>query len=108
VCGISSLIDGTVLFAVFFTFYIPFWRWYALINLPLASSVLIVLPILAIIFGAIPLKQGKGTDWDGKDMAKTGLVAGIISVAWMIFSVSLHGIFGVNVIILLCFLRYIL
>jgi hypothetical protein len=49
------------------------------------SSLMFVLPFLAIIFGCIPLKQGKGGDWDGKGMAKLGLVAGIVSLVWIIY-----------------------
>ncbi len=45
------------------------------------GGITIVIPILAVVFGAIPLKQGKGTQWDGKGMAVAGLVMGIIGCA---------------------------
>ncbi len=55
------------------------------------GGLIIVLPILAVIFGAIPLNQGKGTQWDGKGMAVAGLVTGIIGLAWVICCVSFYG-----------------
>jgi len=40
---------------------------------------IIVIPLLAVIFAAVPLMQGQGTDWDGKRTAKAGLVTGSIA-----------------------------
>jgi hypothetical protein len=49
------------------------------------GGITIILPLLAVVFGAIPLNQGKGTQWDGKGMAVAGLVMGIIGLAgWLI------------------------
>jgi hypothetical protein len=42
-----------------------------------------VIPLLAIIFGAEQLSRGIGTDWDGKRMAKAGLITGCIGLGWM-------------------------
>jgi len=40
---------------------------------------IIVIPLLAVIFAAVPLMQGQGTDWDGKRAAKAGLATGSIA-----------------------------
>jgi len=87
VCGIFSLADASLLLGVFITGFITCPRWDAVISLPLAG-LSIIIPITAIIFGAIPLKQGKGTDWDGKDMAKVGLLTAFISLGWIILGVA--------------------
>lgn len=66
VCGIASVVMG-LLFGVL----IP------IIGFPLS----IILGAVAIIMGAITLNKGKGRDWDGKAMAKGGLITGIIGPA---------------------------
>ncbi len=49
------------------------------------GGITIIVPLLAVVFGAIPLNQGKGTQWDGKGMAVAGLVMGIIGLAgWLV------------------------
>jgi uncharacterized membrane protein len=45
-------------------------------------GVSIVIPLLAIIFGAEQLSRGIGTDWDGKRTAKAGLITGCIGLGW--------------------------
>jgi len=56
------------------------------------NAISIVLPLLAVIFAAIPLNQGKGTGWEGKGMAKAGLVTGGLSVVLIIYWVSAVGL----------------
>jgi len=99
VCGISSLAKGGV--TVFRPYIFHNWEilvWGAIYTIA-GTAVTIVLPLLAVIFGAIPLKQGGGTDWDGKGMAKAGLVMGIVSLTWLICWVSffdvLNGSIGI-------------
>jgi hypothetical protein len=84
-CGIISLAGGGTIFVLMIR--APQWWGFSLYNWAAIvffsdSSLILILPFLAIVFGAIPLKQGKGTDWDGKRMAKKGLVMGIISLIW--------------------------
>jgi hypothetical protein len=88
VCGILSLAGGAAIL-VWFTPAdifgdIPLnedvaFNWLVIVSLA-DSDLLFILPLLAVIFGAVPLYQGKGTDWDGKDMAKAGVVMGIITL----------------------------
>jgi hypothetical protein len=56
-----------------------------------------VIPLLAVIFGAVPLYQGKGTDWDGKRMAKAGLVTG--SIAGLCWAILVFPLIFVNLVL---------
>jgi hypothetical protein len=97
VCGIFSLADGA-LWLGWLGLYpsVPLFSLIYHLNVyeTAGAGLSVTLPLLAIIFAAIPLKRGKGTDWDGKDMAKVGLLTGIINLGWIIFCVSLYGIVG--------------
>jgi hypothetical protein len=52
----------------------------------------IVFPLLAVIFSAVTLNQGKGTDWAGKVIAKAGFVTAVFSVAFTLCWFSAAGV----------------
>jgi hypothetical protein len=69
-CGILSLAGGTILV----------WLTPIVVVSLADSNLLFVLPLLAVVFGAVPLYQGQGTDWDGKRMAEAGLSTGTVTL----------------------------
>jgi len=70
VCGILSLAGGAILV----------WLTPIVVVSLADGNLLFVLPLLAVIFGAVPLYQGQGTDWDGKRMAEAGLSTGTVTL----------------------------
>jgi len=57
------------------------------------NAISIVFPLLAVIFSAVTLNQGKGTDWAGKGIAKAGFVTAVFSVALTLCWFSKDGVF---------------
>jgi len=71
VCGILSLAGGGAILV---------WLTPIVVVSLADSNLLFFLPLLAVIFGAVPLYQGQGTDWDGKRMAEAGLSTGTVTL----------------------------
>jgi hypothetical protein len=89
VCGILSLVSGgAIIVSLAYLFvsedilsYFEYAYFYCSVIASLAdSNLLFVLPLWAVIFGAVPLYQGQGTDWDGKGMAEAGLSTGTVTL----------------------------